>query len=387
MKAMDRILEECVAAGRTPGVVVSVATRDGVAYEGAAGVRAFGGDEKMTMDTVFRAFSMTKAVGAAAAAKAIEDGLLTLETPVEDVLPEWRDVQVLDGFDADGAPKLRAPKVKATLRHLATHTSGLVYEFWDANQTKYMKATGAPTILTGQKKALKSYPLAFDPGEKWHYGTGSDWLGQMVEAATGERIDAYCRKTILEPLAMKDTRFELEDDIADRLCQAHMHTPDGGWRKHELAPPANPEFYGMGHALYTTGPDYLRFIRMLLLNGALDGEQVLKPETVAMFRANQIGALSAGKLISTAPPLSADVDFFPEQENKFSLGCLMNTKDIEGKRRAGSQSWAGVLNTHYWFDPAAGVACVIMMQHLPFIDESCMAVYDAVERAVYAELR
>ncbi len=75
---------------------------------------------------------------------------------------------------------------------------------------------------------------------------------------------------------------------------------------------------------------------------------------------------------------------FPEQENRFSLGCLMNTEDIAGKRRAGSQSWAGVLNTHYWFDPAAGVAAVIMMQHLPFVDENCLTLYDRFERAVYA---
>ncbi|MEO0362247.1 MAG: 1,4-butanediol diacrylate esterase, partial [Pseudomonadota bacterium] len=102
------------------------------------------------------------------------------------------------------------------------------------------------------------------------------------------------------------------------------------------------------------------------------------------FCANQIGDLSVGKMTSFAPPLTADVDFFPEQENKFSLGCLMNTEDIEGKRRAGSQSWAGVLNTHYWFDPKSDVAAVIMLQHLPFVDENCLAIYDAFEREVYA---
>lgn len=385
MKALDRILEVSVAEGHTPGVMVGVATRDGVVYEGAAGARALGGDEKMTVDSVFRAFSMSKAVAAAAAARAIEDGLLSLETPVEEVLPEWKEVQVLDGFDADGAPRLRPPKTMATLRHLATHTSGLVYEFWNANQAKYMEATGAPSILTGLKSALHSYPLAFDPGTRWDYGVGVDWLGQMIEKAADQTIDVYCKEKIFDPLGMGDTRFEVEDHMESRLVQAHMHTP-GGWKPHEIAPPPHPEFYGMGHALYSTGPDYLRFLRMLLMNGSLDGEQILKPETTAMFSANQIGDLSVGKMVSVVPPLSADVDFFPEQENKFSLGCLVNTGDIDDKRRAGSQSWAGVLNTHYWFDPKAGVACVIMMQHLPFVDPNCLAVYDAVERAVYAGL-
>lgn len=384
MQTIAKILEDHVAAGHSPGIVASVATRDGVAFEGAAGVRALGGDQAMTMDTVFRAFSMTKAVGAAAAAKCIEDGLLTLETPVEDILPGWRDVKILKGFDGE-TPILEAPKTKATLRHLATHTSGLVYEFWNEGQGRYMAATEAPTILSGLTASLYSYPLAFEPGAKWDYGTGIDWLGQMVEAVSGKRIDAYCKEAFFDPLGMSNTRFELEGDMAERLVQAHIFA-EGQWAPHEIAPPPSPEVYGMGHALYTTGPDYLTFIRMLMNEGELNGARVLSRDTMKMYCANQIGDLSVGKITSYAPPLSADVDFFPEQENKFSFGCLMNTEDIEGKRRAGSQSWAGVLNTHYWFDPTAGVAAVIMLQHLPFVDDNCMAIYDAVEREVYRSL-
>lgn len=384
MQSIAKILEDHVAAGHTPGVVASVATKDGVAFEGAEGVRALGGDQAMTLDTVFRAFSMTKAVGAAAAAKCIEDGLLTLETPVEDILPAWKDVKILKGFDGE-TPILEAPKTKATLRHLATHTSGLVYEFWNEEQGRYMAATEAPTILSGLSAALHSYPLAFEPGTNWDYGTGIDWLGQMVEAATGQRIDTYCKANFFDPLGMSDTRFELEGDMESRLTQAHIFA-EGQWAPHDIAPPPGPEVYGMGHALYTTGPDYLTFIRMLMGGGELNGARVLAEDTVKMYCANQIGSLSVGKMTSYAPPLSADVDFFPEQENKFSLGCLMNTEDIDGKRRAGSQSWAGVLNTHYWFDPSAGVAAVIMLQHLPFVDENCLAIYDAVEREVYRSL-
>ncbi len=384
MQSIAKILEDHVAAGHTPGVVASVATRDGVAFEGAAGVRALGGDQAMTLDTVFRAFSMTKAVGAAAAAKCIEDGLLTLETPVEDILPAWKDVKVLKGFDGE-TPILEAPQTKATLRHLATHTSGLVYEFWNEAQGRYMAATEAPTILSGLAASLHSYPLAFEPGSKWDYGTGIDWLGQMVEAAAGQRIDAYCKEAFFDPLGMSDTRFELEGDMEARLAQAHIFA-EGQWAPHEIAPPPGPEVYGMGHALYTTGPDYLTFIRMLMNGGELNGARVLAEDTVKMYCANQIGDLSVGKMTSYAPPLTADVDFFPEQENKFSLGCLMNTEDIDGKRRAGSQSWAGVLNTHYWFDPKSGVAAVVMLQHLPFVDDNCLAIYDAVEREVYRSL-
>lgn len=385
MNSLDQVVDAAVADGHTPGLVVAAARRSGVVYERAAGLRSVEGTEPVKTDTVYRAFSMTKAVGAAAAAKAIEDGLLTLETPVADVLPEWKDVKLLKGFDADGQPILGAPQTTATLRHLATHTSGLAYEFWNAGQGRYMEASGAPTILSGLMSSLLSYPLGFEPGTQWAYGTGIDWLGLMVSRAAGESIPDYVTSRILKPTGMTDTAFEPRPDMTARLVGAHAATPDG-FVPYDLAPPAEPELYGMGHCLYTTGPDYLRFIRMLLNGGSIDGTEVLKPETVKMFCANQIGDLSVGKLVSTAPPLSADVDFFPEQENKFSLGCLTNTADIEGKRRAGSQSWAGVLNTHYWFDPKADIAVVIMMQHLPFIDAHCQAVYDAVERAVYREL-
>lgn len=385
MESLERVVDAAVADGHTPGLVVAVANRDGVIFERAAGVRAVGGSAPVKTDSVYRAFSMTKAVGAAAAAKAIEDGLLTLETPVADVLPEWREVKLLKGFDGDGKPILGKPETTATLRHLATHTSGLVYEFWNAGQGRYMEALGAPTILSGLMSSLHSYPLNFEPGTKWDYGTGIDWLGLMVSRAAGASIPDYVTSKILTSVGMKDTGFELRPDMAERLVGVHAATPDG-FAPYDLAPPSKPELYGMGHCLYTTGPDYLRFIRMLLNRGEIDGTRVMKPETVDMFCANQIGGLSVGKLVSTAPPLSADVDFFPEQENKFSLGCLMNTEDIAGKRRAGSQSWAGVLNTHYWFDPKANVAAVIMMQHLPFVDPHCLAVYDAVERTIYKEL-
>ena len=385
MKSLEQAVDAAVANGNTPGLVVAVADRSGVRFEKAAGVRSVEHGGEMTTDSVFRAFSMTKAVGAAAAANAIEDGILGLETPVDSILPEWKDVKLLAGFDDDGEPILKTPETRATLRHLATHTSGLVYEFWNEGQGAYMEKTEAPTILSGAMSALHSYPLAFEPGSKWDYGVGIDWLGRMIEEASGKRIDEYVTEKILEPAGMTDTAFELRPDMEARLVSAHAFA-EGAFHPHEIAPPPSPELYGMGHCLYTTGSDYLRFIRMLMNGGEIDGTRVLSRGAVEMFCANQIGDLSVGKMTSLAPPLSADVDFFPEQENKFSLGCLMNTADIPGKRRAGSQSWAGVLNTHYWFDPTAGVAAVIMLQHLPFVDENCLAIYDAVERAVYAEI-
>jgi CubicO group peptidase (beta-lactamase class C family) len=186
------------------------------------------------------------------------------------------------------------------------------------------------------------------------------------------------------PLGMTDTAVE-PDALAERLVAAHAVTPEG-FAVIDLAPPAHPEVYGMGHCLYSTARDYMRFLRMLLNRGELDGVRVFRPETADFLTANAIGDLSMGRMTTVAPPISADVDLFPGVSMKHSFGFATNAEDVPGKRSAGSQSWAGVANTHYWFDPKRDVAGVLMMQFLPFVDPKAMAVYDAFERAVYAEL-
>ncbi len=379
---IDTALEQGVRDGLTPGVVAMAATRDGVAYAGAFGQRGAEDAAPMTADAVFRLFSMTKAIGSLAALKLVEAGSLDLDAAVADILPEFDAVQVLDGFDGD-APRLRAPKSRATVRQLATHTSGAVYEFWSADIARYLRATARPSVLAGTKAALHGYPLAFDPGARWDYGVGIDWLGQVVEAVSGQRIDAFCAEQIFAPLGMADTAFECEGPLRDRLVGAQAATPEG-WKPIPLAPPPHPEVYGMGHCLYGTAGDYLRFLRMILNDGALDGARVLKPETLRLMTKNQIGALDMTPMRTAIPQISADVDLFPGARMKHSIGFALTLDDIPAKRRAGSMGWAGVLNTHYWVDPASDVAGVIMMQHLPFVDARALSLYDAFERAVYA---
>ena len=182
-------------------------------------------------------------------------------------------MKVLEGFGPYG-PKLRAPRVKATLRHLATHTSGLTYEFWDSDVPKYLEVAPHPTILSGLKVSL-NYPLMFDPGERWSYGIGIDWLGQMVEKVDGRKIDQFCKEEIFDPLKMPDTAFEVEDHLAARLAGIKIRGEDGNFADFSVAPPSKPEVYGMGHALYSTAPDYMRFLRMYLNKGTLDRKSVV----------------------------------------------------------------------------------------------------------------
>ena len=383
MTELQTVLDRAVTAADVPFAVAMAGNSDGITFQGTAGDAATG--RAADIDTVFRIFSMTKAIGSLATMILIDRGKLSLDTPVEEVLPAWGKLQVLDGWDGD-SPRLRAPKTKATIRHLATHTSGLEYEFWNTEMPRYMATTGHPTVLSGLNLSLEQQPLMSDPGTRWGYGQSIDWLGKVVEALSGQSITDFCQAEIFDPLGMTSTGFEVTDDMARRLADVKARGEDGNFAPFELAPPSKPEFYGMGHALYSTAPDYMRFLRMVLNKGTLDGARILSPEAVAEMTADQMNGLTLTRMVTVAPPVTADFEPFPGTRVTHSVAFMRNEEDIPGKRSAGSQSWAGVLNSHYWIDPARDVAAVIMTQSLPFVEERFMKTYDAYERAVYAGL-
>ncbi|SVE49778.1 uncharacterized protein METZ01_LOCUS502632, partial [marine metagenome] len=179
MTDKQTILQQAVANQDVPFIVAMVGNSNDVTWQGQAGDGAPG--MAAGENTVMRIFSATKSIGSTAAMILVDRGQLDIDTPVETILPEFRDVQLLDGFDEAGQPKLRTPDVKATVRHLATHTSGFAYEFFNADALNFMTATEHPSILSGSKASMY-YPLVCEPGSGWQYGIGIDWLGQVVEA-------------------------------------------------------------------------------------------------------------------------------------------------------------------------------------------------------------
>lgn len=366
-----------------PFLVAMTGNSKGITWSGVAGERGAG--QAASLDTVFRIFSMTKAIGSTAAMILMDQGKLSADATVESIVPEFAQIKLLEGFGPDG-PILRAPRVKATIRHLATHTSGLVYEFWNADVPRYMEATKAPSVLSGLVSSL-NYPMLFEPGTRWSYGIGVDWLGRVVERVDGRRIDQFCREEIFDPLGMPDTRFEVEPRMAPRLASVSIRGEDGRFGDFALAPPSNPEFYGMGHALYSTAPDYMRFLRMYLNNGTLDGKRILSQAGVTSMLGNQIGSVPIPRLKTVVPAITADVEFFPGRRKSYSMACMRFEEDIAGMRSAGSQGWAGVLNTHFWFDPKADVAGLLMTQSLPFVEPRFMATYAKFEQAAYRQVR
>lgn len=371
------VLGAAVERQDVPFVAASVARAGEVVWDGYAGDAAPG--RQVAPDTVFRLFSMTKAVGALATMIAVDRSLLSLETPVVSVLPQFGDIGVLESMGPSG-PVLRRPRTPVTLRHLLTHTSGFAYATWNAAQAEFQTVTGTAHALSGTLASLHN-PLHFEPGEGFAYGMGYDWAGLMLEKVVGRRVDAFCQEEIFDPLGMKDTTFDRARG-AHRLADLSRRDEDGSFEGMDLAPGAEPEFHGFGGALYGTAPDYVRFLRMVLGRGELDGRHIVSREVIEPMLVNQLGSASVPRLITTTSR-AADVDLFPGSRTTHTIGFYRNESDVPGGRSAGSLTWAGGANTHFWVDPARDIAAVFMTQSFPFREPRFLGAYAAFERAVY----
>ncbi|MFZ2145302.1 MAG: serine hydrolase domain-containing protein [Xanthobacteraceae bacterium] len=381
---IDSMLRAATRAAEVPGVVALAATDDGIVYEGIFGQRRLHEAPAMTRDTVFRIASMVKLITSVAALQLVEQEKLSLDAPVPDIDPALGSPQVLDGFDARGIPQLRPPHRPISLRHLLTHTSGLSYRLWDAKAARYAKSLDL--LAPEEKSRAPRTPLMFDPGERWQYGPSIDWVGRIVEFISGEPLDAYFRKHILDPLGMNDTAFVISPQQRLREASVHRRGPIGSLAPQPLERQSERQSFSGGGGIYSTGPDYLTLIRMLLHGGALDGVRILRPDTVALMGQNQIGKIEAGVLKTTTPALSNNVDFFPGISLKWGLGHMINVQPIPDGRSAGSMTWGGLLNTYYWIDPGRRIAAVFMTQVLPFADKRALRIYRQFERGVYASL-
>jgi CubicO group peptidase (beta-lactamase class C family) len=381
----DALLRGAVASGEVPGVVAALTTADETVYEAAAGVRVQGQPAAMGADTVMWIASMTKPVVGAAAMQLVEQGKLSLDAPAARVLPELGTFKVLDGWEADGKPRLRAPKTEITLRNLLTHTAGFTYDIWNPETARFHKVMNVPRAGSGRNVALR-IPLSFDPGARWEYGINIDWAGKMVEAASGMRLGAYIRKNIADPLGMASTAFKITPEMRERLAKVHQRGADGKLAVTAFEVPQDPEFEPGGGGLYSTASDYQRFMRMILNRGRGNGNQVLRPETVDLMSRNAMGSLRVRMLPTQNPALSLDAEFFVGTPKTWGLSFMINEERAPTGRSPGSLAWAGLANTYFWIDPTKNIAGLAMMQVLPFVDPKSLALFTAYEKSVYASL-
>jgi methyl acetate hydrolase len=384
---IDSALAAAVSGEKIAGLVATAADDDGVIYESAFGRRNVSQPQRMTTDSVFRIASMTKAITAAAAMQLTEQGKLSLDQPAKEILPLLADTNVLLGFDANDIPIMRPPRTQITLRNLLTHTAGFVYDTWNEEMARFTRITDLPAARTGKLEALTA-PLNFDPGERWEYGINIDIVGRMVELASGLDLETYMQRFIFQPLGMPDTSFIQRPEWDSRLPTIHARQPDGSLEPLPQPPAAGTqrEFFNGGGGLFSTAPDYLRFLRALMNGGELDGNRILTPETVALMGQNHMGALDVQPLPTQNPHLSNPVDLFPGMSKKWGLSFLINTEPGPAGRSAGSLAWAGLNNTYYWLDPVKKVAGVFMTQTLPFADHTVLEALDSFERAVYQSI-
>jgi methyl acetate hydrolase len=398
--AQERVEQACKAATdakKIPGVAAIALDRSGKQlFKGAYGVTNLNDAstaEPVTSSTPFMIWSCTKIVTSVCALQLVEQGKLQLDDFVEKYVPEIANIKVIDGFNDDGSPKLREPKTKATILMLMTHTAGFAYDFFDPTTLAYhtyIKRTPA-NYGSGERAYFFDTPILFDPGSRYNYGINTDWLGFVVEAISGLKLNEYVQKNILDPLGMKDSGAQIKNgSFAERGALIHFRGEDGSLTANPaMAYAENPDVYGGGHFLYSTLDDFSTFL-LALLNGGTEprsGVQILKKETVSEYLfEDQIHKICSadgiGEIDTTIPMLSLKGTFLPGQKKGWSCGLMLNEGSLKG-RSAGSGSWAGLGNLYFWIDPKGGKLGLIMTGILPFMDTEVLHLFDELERAVY----
>ena len=375
--ALSTFLKGATDRGDVPGVVVAVVNKDGSLYNEAFGKSRTLTNTPAMKDTIFNMASMTKPVTSVAIMMLVDEGKLTLDDEVAKYVPKWKDPLVIAKFnEADSSFETRPAKRAITIRHLLTHTSGIGYGFSSPMLTKIMQKTG--------KTELDS-PLLFDPGESWAYGASTRVLGHVVEAISGQKIDAFLESRILGPLGMRDTSYLMPPTKYSRVVAVNRRGADGTFVEQPVPATIPAQVQGDG-GLYGTASDYGLFLRMLLNRGKLGNTRILSEKSAKTMLESHTGTVvvqpqeSANQALSRNFPLGALKD-------RWGLGFQLAAEKQSNRRTPGSGTWAGIFNTHFFIDPSREIGVAVMMQTLPFYDEASMKVYAGVEEAVYKNLK
>ena len=373
---LDAFLRGRVSAGDVPAVVAIVVDRHATLYTGAFGQANVALNRPVAVDSIFRIASMTKPVTSLAAMMLYDEGRLRLDDPVAKYLPEFSKLRVITAWNEgtrsyDSRPPLR----QITVRDLLTHTSGLAYSFEDARLAK----------LDDGRATEMDLPLLHDPGKAFTYGPSTAVLGRIVERICGEALDAVFKTRIFDPLQMRDTFFAVPAGKRERVVTLHARAADGTLQ--ESANPAALSAPARGDGgLFSTAADYARFMQVFLHGGRAGDVRLVKEDTVRMMTSNQIGSLTIREQPSVTPALLKP---FPIGAGKDAFGfgfAIAGSPAEPGLRSAGSLSWGGIFNTHFWIDPRRSIAAAVLMQVLPYYDPKALAVLRGFEREVYATL-
>jgi CubicO group peptidase (beta-lactamase class C family) len=372
-----------------PGVSVLVYRGGGVPYFGTAGLMDREAGKPLAEDTIFRIYSMTKPVTSVAAMMLFEEGRFQLDDPIARYLPEFRDMQVLVGGDAV-SPRLEPAREPITVRHLLTHTSGLTYWFMNATAVDALYRENGVDFVRGEGdlasmvERLADLPLLCQPGSEWNYSVSTDVLGRLVEVISGESLDRFFRERIFEPLGMVDTGFAVPGDRVHRFAAMYEPAVGGGLDAVAMqrdptrdpaevhkglrlldAPSTSPyahtvHLFSGGGGLCSTSGDYLRFCRMLLNGGELEGVRLLGRRTLDFMTTNHL----PGDLASMGQPRFSEAPF---DGIGFGLGfaVMLDPPKAQTMGSPGDYAWGGAASTAFWVDPAEDMIVILMTQLMP----------------------
>jgi len=374
---LDEVMKRrYVDSGDLPGILTQVHRKGELVHTGVAGHMDLERSKPMQEDAIFRIYSMSKPITSVALMMLVEEGALGLDDAVHTHIPEWKDL----GVYASGLPTLLAnappsfitttPVRPMKVVDLVTHTSGLTYGFMmrtsvDAAYRKLkINDFQTPGGLSGMIGQLAELPLDFSPGTAWNYSVSIDVMGYLVEKLSGMSFGEFLRTRLFEPLGMTDTAFYVPPEKIERFSSCYQPKKGGGLTLQDDAGKSTyakpPVLESGGGGLVSTIHDYMRFCRMMLNGGALDGVQILSPKTVELFSLNHLP--DGQQLADMSPP-----GLFSEAGYSgigFSIGCGVNV-DVAKTRLPGTLGeyfWGGAASTAFWIDPKEDLAVVFMTQ-------------------------
>jgi CubicO group peptidase (beta-lactamase class C family) len=365
---IDSTLKAYVASGRLVGVSAVVWEKGAERYYGAYGVADREAGRPMQRDAIVQIYSMTKPITGVALMTLYEQGKFKLDDPLAKYLPEFADPKVYVGTDPSGEPKLVPADRPITIADITRHTAGFATYQTEGGLGRIFLAANPlarTNTITQFSKKLASVPLAFQPGTKWSYGISVDVQAALVERISGQPFGAYVRQHVLDPLKMNQTRYLVPTSDQRRLAVLYQRnpqtgvwarTPDSTYRSFNTQPwPLEQGAAG----LTSTLDDYLRFARMLLNGGELDGVRILKPETVQLMATNHLPATVKD---SSFLPSKGQVGFGID----FAVRVAPPKSAAENNGAVGEFFWDGLASTLFWVDPKNQLTAVLFTQMLPF---------------------
>ncbi len=354
---VDKFMEGQVEKKKIAGGIVIVAHDGKIGFFHAYGQRDIKAKLPVEKDTIFRIYSMSKAITTAAALSLVDAGKIGVDDPVSRYIPRFADLKVAS------SKGLRAPKRAMTVRDLMLHTSGMTYGSGpEALKEAYSRLKPMEAVdLKEMCDKLAEIPLAFDPGSDWTYSVAIDVLGRVIEVASGETLDVFLRKTIFDPLDMPDTAFSVPPEKLARFAANYARSPGG---LHVIDEPALSRYskkvtlFSGGGGLVSTARDYMRFLTMIQDGGELGGHRILRPETVKLMTASQ--------LPKEVFPIHFDKD--KRLGTGFGFGFSVRVKNTswDPGGRLGEYGWGGAASTHYWVSPADKLIVITLEQIMPY---------------------